>query len=473
MKLRQRLAFVFTALNALALLVSFGVVLVLVERNEVRELDEALVAQANATGHALRLARSRPLPGGTTDVTESFTVLPRYIALYADDGRLVRGNLSFGDGAPHALGELGVEASQVSANGTFVDLNVRGRKLRGVLVPLGQGESLLYAVSRRFIDEDQSFLFRICSALALIATVVTWLASRWVAAVVSRDVAAIGDVARAVAQGNLAARVKPARLGSLETRNLAADLDHMIEQLNGLVSAQRTFIAHAAHELRSPLTALRGELQLALRRPREAAGYRSAIESSLAEVELLTALTEDLLLLARMQGATQPELFASVPALEVVDEGLRMARGQADARGVSVVLEEPSAAARAALVRAARLDLARAVRNLVDNAAAHGPANGRVQVALEVRGAAIAILVEDEGPGIPAEAATRIFSPFWRGAKQQAGDEGGTGLGLAIVREIARVHGGDVTLEPAPRTRFVLTIPLAEEPPLATEVKEG
>jgi two-component system heavy metal sensor histidine kinase CusS len=272
---------------------------------------------------------------------------------------------------------------------------------------------------------------------------------------------AIAGVARSVSKGELRARVGDRARGSTETRELAADLDHMIAHLAALVDAQRTFVSHAAHELRSPLSTLRGELQLALRRPRDAAGYQRTIEEALVDVESLARLSEDLLVLARVQARGLDAEQAVVG--EVVAEAMRLSRGPAEARRVSLEEAPDNAASAGLVVRGERGELMRALRNLVENAVAHGPADAPVTVTLVQKGDLVEIAVTDRGPGVLAEDEPHIFEPFYRGSKDRGDDRPGAGLGLAIARGIARNVGGDIVLDRTHEggARFVLTLPVA------------
>jgi two-component system heavy metal sensor histidine kinase CusS len=229
----------------------------------------------------------------------------------------------------------------------------------------------------------------------------------------------------------------------------------MIAQLDELVSSQRTFVTHAAHELRSPLTTLKGELQLALRRPREGAEYRDAILATLVDVDQMAELVESLLSLARAQRQGRPS--DTVPAGEVLDEALRMARGPADLR--QVTLEVSSTAARGLVIVADRGSLARALRNLIDNAVTHSPEGRTVRLDLEDAGRLARFSVSDEGGGVSEEDAQHLFTPFYRGAQEPAGT--GVGLGLAIAMEITRTHGGEVRIDRdhASGARFLLEVP--------------
>jgi two-component system, OmpR family, sensor kinase len=460
LRLKDRLALTLTLVTTVVLSASFFAVSVLVNRDETGDLDRAILAQAEAA--AFKAVQRDPSHPTVTDGQGSIPELPtptkRYVAIYSPEGALVSATRSFAGKEPEYL-SLGA-SEPITSEGSAMNLTVQDVRLRGVIIPVGDhGERLLYAISRRSIDEDMRFLYEVFTGLLLAATLLTNLLARWLGVRLTRDVDAVTHVARSVAVGDLSARVGNAANGSAETAALGADLDHMIVKLDALMTAQRTFISHAAHELRSPLATIRGELQLALRRPRTAEEYRTAFEEVLGEVELLATLTEDLLVLARVQRIS-PE-SASTPIVEAIAEAVRMARGPAEAQGVRV--REPGGLTLAIQVRGTKADIARAVRNLIDNAVEHSPAGGEVIVEAEQGERGLSLSIADQGAGVSPEDAPHIFSPFYRGSKDRSGDARGTGLGLAIVREIARGYGGDVRLDPShhPGARFVLELPLA------------
>ncbi|HVK67825.1 MAG TPA: HAMP domain-containing sensor histidine kinase [Polyangium sp.] len=461
MKLKNRLSLAVTVVSAATLLTSFLTVYVLVRRDETRDLDLALAAQA----HALAQMADAKNPGrpavldGVAEVPENLRPTQRYIAVYDESGVLLSATKNFGSAAP-SFESLGA-STPVPTEGVPVDLGVAGVALRGVTVPVGnEGAALVYATSRRTVDEDASFLHRTLGVLFLSATLATALFSRWLGGRLAIDVHAIARVAREVERGNLEARVGGGAHGSAETRALAADLDHMIEHLGALVAAQRLFVSHAAHELRSPLSTLRGELQLALRRPRDAAGYQRTIEEALVDVEALSRLSEDLLTLARVQAPRS--LGSDVMAVgDIVADALRLARGPAEARRVSLEQAPENTSAAPLLIRGDRGEIIRALRNLVDNAVAHGPAESPVLTTITRRDAFVEIAVIDRGPGVAKEDEPHIFEPFYRGTRDRGDDRPGAGLGLAIARGISRSLGGDVWLDVAhpAGARFVLSLP--------------
>ena len=459
MRLRTRLLLSVTGVTTAVLVASFVPLYVLVDAAETRDLDHALFRHAYAAAQRLPVhyAPGRPLDAGWVRVPESLEATTRYLAVYAEDGTVLAASANFAGAVP-GLDELG--GTEAALEGTPLDVAVGEATLRGVLLLVpGRVEYLLYAASQRTIDDDTQYLWRVLLLLFVCAALATSLLARWVGERLARDVHAIAGVARAVAEGNLDARVHGNARGSDETLALAADLDHMISQLSELVRSQRTFISHAAHELRSPLATLHGELQLALRRPREADAYRAALEEMRGDVETLVRLTEDLLLLARLQAGAAP-LPSPTRVESAVHEALRMARGLAEERGVQVRATGLADIGEVEVPSVRGGELARLLRNLIDNAISHSPRGGVVEVAVRV-GSRLELAVSDAGPGVAPEDRPHIFAPFYRGAHETPEHPAGAGLGLSIARAIAQGVGGDLALDESytAGARFVVSLP--------------
>jgi two-component system heavy metal sensor histidine kinase CusS len=287
-----------------------------------------------------------------------------------------------------------------------------------------------------------------------VACIGSLLVPIWLIHRATRDQQAIADAVLRVASGDLTTRVE-ARSGDPEIQRLASAVNTMVGRLGLLLSSQQRFVAHAAHELRAPLTIIEGPLALALRRPREPEEYREAIQDALGSARDLRALTEELLDFARA-GAISGGPFEPTSVARAARGAVRYVLPDAERAGVSVDVSVPEAD-----VPGRPKDLERLLRNLVENAVRHSPPGGRVRVEGAVRAGAVEIAVSDEGRGVALAERDRIFEPFFRGA--DARGTTGTGLGLAIVREIARAHGGDVQLdvEVSRGARFVVRLPLA------------
>ena len=216
-----------------------------------------------------------------------------------------------------------------------------------------------------------------------------------------------------------------------EIRRLAETLNDMLGRLESSRRRQRAFVADAAHELRSPLTSLRTQLEVGV-----ATGDDPEVEELLVEVQRLTSLVDDLLLLARLDDAKPPPR-------EVIDLGLVVAESaeRYAAQGVPVTLEvspNPNVLADPGAVR-------RVLANLLDNAVRYAASAVSVGVGTGPDGGALVEIVDD-GPGIPAEDRKRVFERFSRLHDARDRGTGGSGLGLAIVRELVQQQGGSVDL---------------------------
>ncbi len=207
-----------------------------------------------------------------------------------------------------------------------------------------------------------------------------------------------------------------------------------------------------SHELRTPLTVLQGELEVALRRDRSDREYRRTIETALAEVEGLQRLVTSLLVLG--SKATQRH-FESVDAGALVSERVVQLQSRHPEREFVLDVDDD------VIVRGDPMLLERAIDNLLENAAVHSVAGGAIRIGVRRDGAGAEVSVADDGPGIPAARREQVFERFFRGPETGARRIPGAGLGLPVVRWIARVHGGDVTLDGSESgARFELRLPL-------------
>jgi len=220
--------------------------------------------------------------------------------------------------------------------------------------------------------------------------------------------------------------------------------------------AQRAFVADAAHELRSPLTAVRLQLQLLDRAPDEAARRTARVELG-AAVERAIHLVEQLLALARSEPQEVRSELQPVELEAVAADAIRDTRALALQRHIELQLT----GAPNTEVRGDPEALRTLARNLVDNAVRYTPAGGQVRVRSVRDAAGVMLQVSDTGPGIPPAERARAFDRFYRRANSPAG---GCGLGLAIVRAIAERHGARVTLEEAPGGGLQATVAFPPSP---------
>ena len=248
--------------------------------------------------------------------------------------------------------------------------------------------------------------------------------------------------------GELRARdaqsLAPLATGGLpdELAPLAHSLNALLDRLRHSLDAQRAFVADAAHELRSPLTALK--LQLELLRRAGADVDRDAARAGIGEgIERASRLVEQLLALARSEPGAVPAARERVDLAEVARRMVAETVPFAASRRIEFELS----ASAPAFVVGDPVALGLLVRNLVDNAARYSPPGSRVEVAVDADANAVSLTVDDTGPGIPEAERQRVFDRFYRRAD---GGESGSGLGLAIVQSVASSHDATVTLDRSP-----------------------
>jgi signal transduction histidine kinase len=432
------------AVVAVALAVSVAVLVILVGRTVGDSVSAAVLSQANEVATELdgdvsgvQLAQAEGgvrvqvvLGGAVVGASRSLTGRRPLSAAHPPPGESVVQTV---DGAP--LGRPGVRY-RVAVVGTD---------------PATGADRVVAFQSLTVARNAQEVVLRLAAIgiplLLLLVGVATWTAVRRALRPVEQIRARTAEIGVA----DLSARV-PEPAAQDEIAALARTMNAMLGRLEAAVAAQRAFISDAGHEMRSPLAAIRTEMEVA---QRAGLGERT-IEDLLGETERLERLVADLLLLARADEGAMALHRADVDLDDLLQDERRRLR---DRSGLTVTAE--IAPARTVGDRAA---LARVVRNLVDNAARH--AAGRVLLACGADGSGAWIEVSDDGPGVPPAERARVFERFVRLDDARAREDGGSGLGLAIVRELVRASGGTVRLDdggPLPGAR--LRVELPAQPP--------
>jgi len=294
-------------------------------------------------------------------------------------------------------------------------------------------------------------------ALALAGTLLLAIVLGWVmAGRVLRPLAEITATARRVSQDRLDERIA---LGGPhdELRELADTFDDMLDRLAAAFASQRRFVANASHELRTPMTVLRAEVDVALADPDASVAELRAMGETVREATIETEqLLESLLTLARSEAGVDQRVAVDLGA--AVARAVDLRRDEAAERGIALRVEAPAAAPP---VDGDRRLLERLAANLVDNAVRHNVPGGWVRVALEAEpeAAVVRLVVENGGDPIPDASAARLVEPFQRLARRGDGPPG-AGLGLSIVRAVAIAHGGGVEVRSRPGGGLTVTVRL-------------
>ncbi len=292
-------------------------------------------------------------------------------------------------------------------------------------------------------------------ALPILALTIGGRAFRRIATPLA-DVMAAAD---AVAEGDLTARVAEDRKGRNQFAQLARSFNRMTEELQRADQLRRNLTADVAHELRTPLHIIQGNLEGVLDGVYEPT--EEHIEATLEETRLLARLVDDLQLLSQAEAGQLPLQLEAVDVAELLADVETSFSGQADEKGIDlqVVIEGETVAL---LVNgdAGRLD--QVLSNLVANALRHTPQGGQVLLEAGRHEGDVRIIVTDTGEGIAAEDLPYIFERFWRGDVSRTHVDGaGAGLGLAIAKQLIDAHQGTIEAASTPNvgTRFTISIP--------------
>lgn len=238
---------------------------------------------------------------------------------------------------------------------------------------------------------------------------------------------------RGITASQLQQRLNPGNAPP-ELRELVHALNTMLDRLDHAFDRLSRFSADLAHELRTPITILRGEAEVALAKDRPSEDYRAVLESSLDEYNRLTRLISRMLFLARAEDPAAQARFAPIEARPLLDEVLAFFEAMAEEQEVSLKGEASGRFQGDA-------DLLRqALANLVTNALEATPAGGVIRVSVKAGFDEVVLAVADDGRGIPREELPNLFDRFYRPSGAPSGKRSGTGLGLAIVQSIARLQ---------------------------------
>jgi len=246
-----------------------------------------------------------------------------------------------------------------------------------------------------------------------------------------------------------------------EIMRIATSINRMLGRLEEAFTGMRNFTADAAHELRTPLAALKCRLDVAARGEHEVQEYERVIEDALREVNELGRLVNELLLLANLDAHDRPERVERVDLPQLLKDIGEVFEVLASEKGLELVLEGRSPCC----VQGNPQLLRRLFSNLIENAILYTPSDGRVGVAVSTQGDECVVTVTDTGVGIKHEDMDRIFERFFRVEESRRRGAGGSGLGLSICKRIAELHGGRISVESHSGVGTVFTVCM----PLCTE----
>ncbi len=473
--IRTRLTLWYSGLLALTFVILGVAAYLLVGYTLDKETDSALRGVAEALAERSLTESQRGLPPDVDEVFRRFfgaVPMAPYFEWLNPGGQARKAPPSTPD-----LSSLSPEAKANAARGiaTFETVDYGERyPVRVITWPVIDSGHLVGVVrvgmSRMNIAKTLSHLLLVMAALFPVALALAagggWLAARRALSPVDR----MTQTARRIKAGRLGDRIEKSGTGD-ELDRLADTLNEMLGRLETAFAEMRQFTADASHELQTPLTILRGEIEVALRSTRRPDEYGEVLRSALEEIQRISLLVEGLLLLARSDAGMLKMERSPVDLVLVAEEVLTRLGAYAPKKGVALKLGriEPL------VVAGDHFHLRRLLSNLVDNAIKYTPAGGTVTVEIAQDGGDAVIAVSDTGIGIPAGEQQNIFQRFYRSADARSQPQGGSGLGLSIVRSIAEAHGGSVGVESEPGrgSAFRVRLPIYSPPASPDGAEKG
>ena len=458
--IRTRLTFWYTSLLAMTFLLLGGAAYGLLAYNLSHDVDTALSGVARLMAEQARRGGAAFLPPEVDEAFRrffGFSPWDRYFEMIEPPGR---------SGPPPRPGKLPLspKARENASEGlaTFetveglapypvrvltMPVTEAGRVVR--LVQVGMSLEVSYNTRRRFLL-TMGAVFPIG---LLLAGGGGWLLARRALRPVDR----MAETARRISAEHLAARLEDGGAND-ELSRLAQTLNEMLGRLDTSFRQIRQFSADASHELQTPLTILKGEIEVALRMPRTPEEYQRILKSALEEIDRVARLVEGLLLLARADAGVLRMDLQPVDLAQLVEDVYGQAKVLADRRKITLLLGvmEPLS------IRGDYERLRQVLLNLVDNGIKYTPSGGRVTLSLQRDGEWASLRVTDTGIGLSPGDQEKIFERFYRSAEDRSRGEGGAGLGLCIARSIAEAHGGKIQVESTPGlgSTFTVLLPL-------------
>lgn len=401
-------------------------------------LDANLAAAAQLQSAVLASRLPIAMQPGPADL-ESFTrIVNRFVAVRSTTAEVVETNSPLAADLPLDSTSFtrALRGDTVWVTQPWLDGDIRSYFAPTPPGSRDQHAVVQVAASLRPLQASTRQVLFLMLGTVLLGTVATALGAGWLAGTSVAPVLEITEQARSIQVG--AGRRITAHADVDEFAGLVEVFNDVLGRLDRAFEAQRRMIADAGHDLRTPLTAMRGELEVALRGERRSEEYRAVLRSVLEEVDHLTSISESLALLARLEAGELSLQQTETDVASIVERATRNAQARADGREIVFHPAETDTTTDADTKL-----LSIAVNQLLDNCLKHTPRGTRVESRVESDEQGVTIVVDDSGPGMDPEVTEHLFEHFYRSDAARS-RTGAAGLGLTIAAAIASAHGGRI-----------------------------
>ncbi len=452
----MRLTLWYLAIFAMAQLI-FGVGMWLILRSHLYDLvDDRLESQVEDLKNFMASQKKdATLAKLQEEVNETYVLEHSgdYLELWAENDTLLYRS-SFLQNHPVTLVRAGEERRPI-----FRNRRIDGRIFRFTLQKIEVNGHVLTATMGTPTDDVVETLSLFRSYLLMFAPAllgVAALGGHWLSRRALSPVDALVQTAREIGGANLHSRVPQLATGD-ELQRLSDTLNEMLARIEGAFLRVTQFTADASHELRTPVSLIRTEAELTLRRSRGESEYKNALRHILLEAERTTALIEQLLSLARADAGREALHMQPVNLAQMLGGVAESWRQVAAIRDIEF---SANIASQDAFVLGDEAALRRLADILLDNAFKYTPPPGTVHLAFELAGTSVFMKVQDSGVGIAPDEQAKIFERFYRVDKARSRDQGGAGLGLAIAQWIVSQHHGTIRAESRPGSGSIFQVEL-------------
>jgi len=449
------LAIAIAALCAIAYISTLRGLTNEVDRSLLHEAQAYAAAMKSSTDSTSLVNASRSYLQGRTGAVAG----PDPILIVVTDGHILSNSSVRLEAAP----DNKPATEPTSAPAGFASVSLGAESYRVLTAPVVAADGSRVGLLQTALSEraPQLVAASVAGALAaagLIVMLIGVVASLWAARASLSPLRVMAGDAASVTHSSPGRRIAyngpPDELGSL-----ADSLNAMLDRLERAYTDQRRFVADASHELRTPVAIVRGNIELLRGGKLSEADAAESLEMIETEASRMTRLLDELLALARLEGAMHD--FQPLEVRTMLDEGAARARKLAE-RTITVSCSS------GAWINGDPDLLDQAIVNVLRNAVAHTTSGGHITLSCTATPVAVTMSFTDDGPGIPQADLDRIFDRFYRAQGPRPGDSGGAGLGLAIAKRLVDLHGGAMAAENAPGggACFSITLPRIAPPAL-------
>ena len=444
-----------------------------------RHINETIASQADSiadTIFAFWKAEQGPAKTNTIQEEIKYGEFPALVQRWFDRTRKLEKNLSRLVGVDGSMlcvsmyfAELQIPledpiiAKALAGRTSYQTLERYGRRIRLITRPIVEDGQVLYVVqiasslkhADASLEQLRNWLLWLVPLTIFLTSAVGW----FLATAALKPVGQMIQKAQSIGIKDLHERIEVPKTGD-ELEELAKTFNGLLSRLDKSFHRLRQFSAATAHELRTPLSIMKGELEVTLRKPRQNEEYQTLLYTQLEVLTELANIVEQLLTLAYTEEGEEAIEWEEILLGQLIGRMVDAWQKAAEKKEIVIHFSEQDPA----LILGEKRLLERLVANFLDNAIKHTPLHGQIDVEILRRGDEACLVVQDSGPGITPEELPKIFDKFFRRNKWDKSEGSGVGLGLGLCRWIAESHKGRIEVDAAPGkgARFVISFPAIE-----------